>query len=273
MNRCHLNVLPHLFIILSSLFLPSSAQAAQWRMMVGGHDFIVYQANSHTLGSGIGISFADTTESDISLFGRFNTYFDFDIDELDPDHIPIWFQSDFVAEGELVRLTETASISWFVEAFDKRNTVSSVEQQQKLMPGFDFSINGQRYKIGTKASAGYYALEIDDDVPKSRGYSRGDLRNSTSALSLQLYATVAFSEKAGVNLSAQQWHDGDDWLENQYHLTLNYDAADWITDSLLVIDIIHTEYNLDSYNDPQKLPILPWDRDTFVRVFLEYPLN
>ncbi|MGF1729534.1 hypothetical protein [Photobacterium kasasachensis] len=71
----------------------------------------------------------------MTLGGRINTYFDIDNDELDPDHIPIWFQSDFVAREVLADLTEQVAIDWFVGLDDRRNTVSSVEKQQNFMPG------------------------------------------------------------------------------------------------------------------------------------------
>ncbi|NBI52896.1 hypothetical protein EIZ48_09940 [Photobacterium alginatilyticum] len=272
-----------LLVIAFLLGYTTSAYAVNWRMTLGGHDFIVEQADSHTFGVGIGVLASHATSSNILLSGRINTYFDIDNDELDPDHIPIWFQSDFLVSGKLANLSEQLAMDWFVGLYDRRNTVSSIEKQHKLMPGIDVGLNAKAYEIGVKASAGYYFLEIDDDVPRTRGYERGGLRNETSAGSLQLYAGVGLGSSVDLHVFAQQWHDGDDWLENKLVVTFAYDANHWLKggwfgDGQLVLDIEHTEYNLAPYDnrladDPDYLPILPWDNDTFVRVFIDFPLS
>lgn len=271
-----------LFIFLLISATPT-AHAADWRMTLGGHDFIVEQADSHTFGVGIGVLAAHETGSNILLSGRVSTYFDVDNDELDPDHIPIWFQSDFLASGKLAELSERIAMKWFVGLDDRRNTVSSVEKQHKLMTGIDMGFYAKAYEIGVKASAGYYFLEIDDDVPRMRGYEWGGLRNETLAGSLQLYAGMGLGSCVDLHVFAQQWHDGDDWLENKFVVTFAYDANHWLKGGWfeggqLVLDIEHTEYNLAPYDnrltdDPDYLPILPWDNDTFVRVYIDFPLS
>lgn len=272
-----------LVFYLPFLCFASTVHAVEWRMTLGAHDFIVEQADSHTFGAGVGLFVSHTTESSVFLSGRINTYFDIDNDELDPDHIPIWFQSDFIAEGKLADLSERVFIDWFVGLDDRRNTVSSVEKLQKLMPGVNIGWNNQAYVIGVNTSVGYYFLEVDDDVPRNRGYGRGGLRNETSAASVQVYTRIDVGENADLSISAQQWHDGDDWLENKYVMAFTYNAKRWLEGSwfeggLLVFDIEHTEYNLDPYdnrpkNYPDYLPILPWDNDTFVRAYVDFPLN
>ena len=42
---------------------------------------------------------------------------------------------DFLASGKLVELSERIAMKWFLGLDDRRNTVSSVEKQHKLMPG------------------------------------------------------------------------------------------------------------------------------------------
>ncbi|WP_217696671.1 hypothetical protein [Photobacterium proteolyticum] len=252
-------------------------------MTLGGHDFIVEQADSHTFGVGIGVLASYETSTDILLSGRVNTYVDVDNDELDPDHIPVWFQSEFLVNGELTELSDRAAIDWFVGLDDRRNTVSSVEKQHKLMPGIDIGWSSPVYDAGVKASAGYYFLEIDDDVPRTRGYDRGGLRNETSAGSLQLYAGIELGSSVNLYAFAQQWHDGDDWLENKFVMTFAYNANHWLKGGWfeggqLVLDIEHTEYNLAPYDnrladDPDYLPVLPWDNDTFVSVHIDFPLS
>jgi len=68
------------------------------------------------------------TESGLELSGYANVYFDRDKDKLDPDHIPIWFQTAFLTEGLLQRFSSTTNMHWLVYLRGKRNTVSSVEK-------------------------------------------------------------------------------------------------------------------------------------------------
>lgn len=147
-------------------------------MTMGGHDFIVDQADSHTFGAGVGFYVSNSAKSDIFL---------------------------------------------------------------------DIGFDAQSYTEGATGSAGYYYFEIDDDVPETRGYGRNDLENKTSAASVQVYTRIDVSQNVELRLSAQQWHDGDSWLEG----------------SQFIVDIEHTKYNLDPYDNISKnsldyQPILPW---------------
>lgn len=56
---------------------------------------------------------------------------------------------------------------------------------------------------------------------------------------------VDFTPKFDLNLAAQTWNDGDQWLENQYRLTLSYDTDYWEKGSQWLLYVEHTEYNLD----------------------------
>ncbi len=97
------------------------------------------------------------------------------------------------------------------------------------MPGVNIGWNNQAYVIGVNASVGgYYFLEVDDDVPRNRGYGRGGLRNETSAASVQVYTRIDVGENADLSISAQQWHDGNDWLENKYVMAFTYNAKRWL---------------------------------------------
>lgn len=146
------------------------------------------------------------------------------------------------------------------------------------MPGLDIGFDAQSYTVGATGSAGYYYFEIDDDVPETRGYGRNDLENKTSAVSVQAYTRIDVSQNVEFRLSAQQWHDGDSWLENKYLMAFAYNIHSWLEGSQFIVDIEHTKYNLDPYgniskNSPDYQPILPWDNDTFVRAYIDLPLN
>ncbi|PHQ76665.1 MAG: hypothetical protein COB74_01215 [Shewanella sp.] len=263
-------------VLCLSLASTFSAKALDWRIAFGAHDIIVEQADSDTLGVGATFSLSHLTQSNILLIGSVDVFVDHDKDKLDPDHIPIWFSSNFRVKGELLRLSADSAFQWEVEASSRRNTVSSVEKQLKLFPGIGYEYDTKNFFAAVKVGAGYYFLEIDDDVPRMRGYDRGDFQNQTGAYTLA--ADTRFSLGSSFELSAaiQHWNDGSEWLENRYSVALNYAANTWVEDSVFVVSVEHTEYNLDPYakvavDDPDYLPILPWDKDTLVRVYIDMP--
>ncbi|AQS37928.1 hypothetical protein Sps_02776 [Shewanella psychrophila] len=267
-------------LILSVLCVSSvstfSAQALDWRIAFGGHDIIVEQADSHTLGAGATFSLSHLMQSNILLTGSLDVFVDHDKDKLDPDHIPIWFSSNFMVKGELLRLSHDSSLQWEVEANSRRNTVSSVEKQLKLFPSISYEYDTEAFFAGVKAGVGYYSLEIDDDVPRMRGYDRGDFQNKTGAYTLAADTRLALGSSFDLSAKIQHWNDGNEWLENRYSVALNYDSNTWVKGSLFVVSVEHTEYNLDPYakvalDDSDYLPILPWDNDTLVRVYIDMP--
>ncbi|QFU24303.1 hypothetical protein FM038_020555 [Shewanella eurypsychrophilus] len=272
-----LKIKPLLFPV-ACLSLASSfnAQALDWRIAFGGHDIIVEQADSHTLGVGAALSLAHLTESNILLTGSIDVFIDHDKDKLDPDHIPLWFDSEFLATGPLFEISETSHLNWEVEIADRRNTVSSVEKQFKVMPALGYAFNTSAFDVAAKVGAGLYFLEIDDDVPRMRGYDREDFQNKTGAYTLAVDTRISLGSSFDFSAKIQHWSDGSEWLENRYGMVLSYDSNSWVEDSVFVMSVEHTEYNLDPYakvplDDPDYLPILPWNNDSLVRVYIDMP--
>lgn len=254
----------------------SAEEQTQWHYSLGIHDFVVDEENSHTFGANMSLYIAHQTASDIQLSALLDVYLDVDVDDLDPDHIPVWFKSDYAAIGELYRVNPAFFLGWQVDLQGKRNTVSSVEKQIKLFPALTANYQGQRMLAQLKAGAGYYFMEIDDDVPRTRGYDRGDFGNDGLAYTAMGSFGLDITPKLHMNIAAQTWHDGDAWLEDQYRFDLTYQTNFWAEHSQWVLDIEHTQYNLDHYakvdvNSPDYLPILPWDNDTLVRLSLIVP--
>lgn len=263
------------FAITASLSVAPVA-ALDWRFGVGGHDYYVDQADSHTLGAGVKIALSHLTESEIKLTGELNVFVDNDVDELDPDHIPVWFSSYYSAGGDLVSFSEYSSLFWDVSLSGKRNTVSSVEKQVQLFPALGYAYQRASFNADLKLGGGYYFLEIDDDVPRMRGYDRDDFQNKTGAYTLAVGVGFDMAERFDLTLAVQQWHDGSDWLENQLQANLSYDADHWSEKSKLIFSVKYNEYNLDPYakvptNDPDYLPILPWNKDLLVRLYFDMP--
>jgi hypothetical protein len=70
-----------------------------------------------------------------------------------------------------------------------------------------------------QASAGWFFLEIDDDVPKARGYvreERGAFRNSTLGYSLAADLTLKLGSSFRPTARRGQWWDSHDWVETHY---------------------------------------------------------
>lgn len=256
--------------------MSSSVQALDWRLGIGGHDYYVDEADSHTFGAQVHLSLEYMTQRDILLSGKLNIYIDNDVDELDPDHIPIWFSSEYAAEGELFRFSPSSLINWDITVGGKRNTVSSVEKQLKFFPTIGYQYHTDPFSAGIKVGPGYYFLEIDDDVPRTRGYDREDFQNKTGAYTVSATTNSKIGSSFDLGLSLQHWNDGSAWLENEAEATLSYDANEWRDNSLLIVSLKYTEYNLDPYardaiDDPDYLPILPWNKDLLVQVSFNMP--
>lgn len=264
-------------LVCLALCLSSALQAeeqTQWHYSLGSHDFVV--EDSHTLGVNASLLLEHKTQSDILLTAALDAYIDVDVDKLDPDHIPVWFKSAYAASGELYRVNPAFSFGWQFDLQGKRNTVSSVEKQAKVFPGLTANFDGQALQAQLKAGAGYYYLEIDDDVPRTRGYDRGDFGNGTFAYTFMGSVGANVTPKLHMQVAAQTWQDEDQWLENQYRFELSYQTDFWRPNSVLMLSAEYTQYNLDHYakvdvNSAEYLPILPWDSDTLVRLSLVVP--
>ncbi|MCT7948042.1 hypothetical protein Q4Q49_18685 [Shewanella sp. SP1S1-7] len=264
-------------IISTTLCIPFAVVAeeqTQWHYSLGGHDFAVQ--DSHTLGVNVSLLIDHKTQNNISFAALIDAYVDVDVDKLDPDHIPLWFKSDYSIGSELYRLSSEYSFDWQFDLQGKRNTVSSVEKQIKVFPGIAANFEGQQLQAQLKVGAGYYSLEIDDDVPRTRGYDRGDFGNDGFAYSFMGRLGVDLTDKLHMQVAVQTWQDSEQWLENQYRLELIYQTDFLGFGDQLVLYTEHTQYNLDNYakmdvNSTGYLPILPWDNDTLVRLSLIIP--
>ena len=271
--KLYLSVLMVLYFCLCA----ADSHAKDRSIAFGVHNLIVHDSlsdekDSSTYGVGIEFYGNSTTKSGIEISHSLGIFIDHDRDKLDPDHIPVWFTFDIEARGKSHELSENIKLNWILDIYSKRNTVSSIEQQYLLFPGVGISSDTGKYTFGTKINAGYYFLEMDDDVPRIRGYKRGELINRTYACSIMVKAGISFSDAFDFNVEAQTWADKDVWLEHRYNLSLSYDSDAWLQDSIFKISIEHKRYNLDPYSlidkdDRGYVPILPWDNDTFIRAY------
>lgn len=244
----------------------SASTAADWRYWVGVHDFIVDEVDSHTYGLGGGIQGDERTDSGRHYFGSLDLYWDHDQDDLDPDHIPIWWQLHAGTDGELWRASPVVHVDWTADLDTRVNTVSSVERQIEVLPALVARYDGETLAASFKAGIGYWFLEIDDDAPKERGYVRDDLRNTTLAGSLAADASIKLGSWKLVGW-AQEWWDDETWLHARYAAELHFDLKGGSKHSEVVLDTEVNQYNLDVYRVAGAVPILPWDDDLFVRLY------
>jgi len=253
-----------------SLFLltltAGTGHATDWRYLIGIHDFVVDDVDSHTYGIAAGLSGDKRTGTGRHFFGDLDVFWDHDQDHLDPDHIPIWWQLHMGSDGELWKFSPGFHVDWTADFNTRTNTVSSVERQIEVLPALAARFDSDALHASIKAGFGYWFLEIDDDAPKERGYVRDDLRNTTFAESL----AADGSFKVGTSLKlvgrAKAWWDNDEWLETQYVGEARLAVDRGMGRSEIVLDAEVHEYNLEIYNKPGLSPIVPWDDDVLIRV-------
>lgn len=250
------------------LTLAGAAQAGDWHYSVGLHDFSVPQVDSDTFGINGRAALDRHNASGRHYFGAIDVLIDRDKDHLDPDHIPVWWELYAGTDGSWWESGD-ARLGWLVDVDTRSNTASSVERRIVALPSLVGGYDNGHFRASVKTGAGWFFLEIDDDVPKSRGYVRDDLRNSRLAYSVSGDATVRVGDSWSVSGSAQEWWDSHGSLQTEFTAALRFNAYRWHKGSELVFDADYNEYNLDPYQSPGLPPILPWDHDLMFRVMLD----
>lgn len=240
-----------------------AGETADWRYSFGVHDFAVPDVDSHTYGLDAGASVDERTAAGRHLFGSLDLFVDHDKDDLDPDHIPIWWKVHVGSDGDFWKAAAKMHVGWTADINTRMNTVSSVEREITAFPALVAGYDGDVFRASLHAGAGWFFLEIDDDVPKTRGYDRSDFRNSTLAYELAADTALRIGASWAVSAQALEWWDSDEWLQTQYKAGLQVETG---RDTKFELSAEVNEYNLDVHNRAGALPILPWDDDLFIRV-------
>jgi hypothetical protein len=243
----------------------------EWKYWVGVHDFEVSDVDSSTYGGFGGASFDKQTKRGRHLFGSVDLFVDIDKDDLDPDHIPIRWDVHVGTDGTLWKGVRT-QVDWTANFDTRMNTVSSVEREMTALPAVVGRYAGGVLSSSLKAGAGWFFLEIDDDVPKTRGYDRSDFRNSTFGYSVAADVAIKLGACCKVDGQAQEWWDDSGWLQTQFGAALHVDASGWKKDSEFLLSADAYEYNLDVYQRPGEPTILPWDNDLLIRLSFRTPM-
>lgn len=242
-----------------------AADADERQYWIGVHDFAVPDVDSHTYGVSGGVSIDKQTKTGAHLVGSVDLFVDHDKDELDPDHIPIRWDVHLGSDAELWQGARM-HVGWTGDVNTRMNTVSSVEREITALPAIAAWYDGDHVRTSLKTGGGWFFLEIDDDVPKTRGYDRSDFRNSTIGYQVAADLAIRLGACCKVYGQAQQWWDSHDWLQRQYQGALHINAGYWRKDSEFVLSAESYEYNIHVYERPGELPILPWDNDLLIRL-------
>jgi hypothetical protein len=249
--------------------MPGMADTVDWRYWVGLHDFVVPDVSSDTYGADSGVSVDKRTETGRHYVGSLDVLVDIDQDELDPDHIPVWWMLHVGTDGKLWQLGRDGWIGWTADINTRINTVSSIERQIKALPAIVLAYGGQSLQASLKAGIGYFFQEIDDDAPRLRGFDRSGLRETGAAASLGASASARLGSTWKLSGMAQEWWDKDDWLELEYGVELHCDVSRWAKGdgSELVLGAEVHEYNLDIYpHSPGGDAVLGWNDDLLIRL-------
>ncbi|HKQ16316.1 MAG TPA: hypothetical protein VJT80_23055 [Steroidobacteraceae bacterium] len=268
--------LPFAALLLTAAAATSQAEDA-WRYSVGIHDFAVPDENSDTYGINGGVSVDKHTGSGRHVYGSAVIYVDYDQDDLDPSRYPIWWQVHLGTDGDFWK-SERTRLGWNADLNTRMNTASSIEREMTAMPALVAAYDSNVFGASAQASAGWFFLEIDDDVPKEQGYvreDRGAFRNSTLGYSLAADMTLKLGSTFSASGEAQEWWDSHDWLQTRYKVALRMATGQSHGQtSEFVLSADFSEYNLDPYFRPEVgVPIMPWDNDVLIRLSFDTAWN
>lgn len=236
----------------------------------GVHDFVVDE-KFHTLGVNAGIYMMHTGENGIHQLVSFEAFVDYDKEELDPDHIPVWFRADYELDKVLVEINEYFNIKGVYDFNWKMNTVSSIEQYLKAGVGLGFNYHTSPVSFGFKVLGGTYYLELDDDVPEENGYNRDDLTDDFQrAYAYVVSVDTRFSKNLSAGVEYGEWHNNEDWLERFFELKVKYDTVFLNKESSIQLSVESTTYNLASL-ERNNVAILPWNDDMLIKLSVHIP--
>ena len=276
-------------LLISTLLMSHSLSAFDIDLSAGAHDFVVSNISndtpndgisagtSHTLGLNIGIIANHTTPSNIHLMAKAEAFWDRDKDHLDPDHIPIWFNFIISADGPMYTINIYNHFKWYVLMDNKQNTVSCIERQvrQHVGAGYEFNYNG--FTFDTNVYMGFYYIEMDDDTPVARGYTRQDTDDGEASNIFELKMAYKLNKNFTLSGYAKQYSANArlQHLERDYELLVRYKNLDFLAkNSSLNFEIKHSKYNLDRFfRDPPGIAILPFDNDTLIQASVTLPLK
>jgi hypothetical protein len=248
------------------LLAPGVAAAAQWKYSLGVHNMEVRDVDSSTYGISGHAEVDDTTAVGKHRFASFDVYLDHDEDHLDPDHIPVWWETNLGVDSKFWTGSRDLFLGWVVDLDTRMNTVSSIERQVHLLPAVTAGFAGDSVQASVRTGVGYSFLEIDDDAPRLRGYDRTNLRETTRAGAVAVDLSFQIGSSWQVFGHGEEWHDSDDWIQTQFVAGFRVAADRWGKGSQVAFSVESNEYNLDRYSTPGLPAVLGWDDDVMYKL-------
>lgn len=244
--------------------------ADNWKYRVGLTAFDV--ADSATFGIGCGVKGDYTSGHGIRLELKATVIAEDDRDNLDSDHIPVWFKNRFRAEKQLMAFSPSLQLDAVLDFDHKMNTVSSIEQSAMLIPGLKILLHSKKLEFYAKFGAGGYYLEIDDDLPEEYSdYRREDLGNGEFALLQEYRAAFVLNDALSFSFRYKDYRDTDwELLESGKKFEIAYVAS---PGRRFVLEAEKTHYNLDQFArsaGDNGLAVLPFDEDVFYQAYVEF---
>jgi hypothetical protein len=241
-------------------------EAAEWTYALGVHNMEVRDVSSSTYGIGGHAEVDDITGAGRHRYASFDVYWDHDQDHLDPDHIPVWWETNLGIGDKFWEGSSSLFAGWDVNLDTRMNTVSSIERQVHLLPAVVGGFAGNSVDASLKAGIGYNFLEVDDDAPRLRGYDRTNLRQTTSAGAVAADVAFRIGSSWQVFGHGEEWRESDDWIQTQYFAGFRVATDHWAKGSQVAFSVELNEYNLDRYSTPGLPAPLGWDDDLMYKL-------
>jgi hypothetical protein len=222
--------------------------------------------SSSTYGIGGHAEVDDVTEAGRHRFASFDVYLDHDEDHLDPDHIPVWWETNLGVADKFWEGSRKMFIGWDTVLDTRMNTVSSIERQVHLLPAIVGGFAGDSVDASLRAGIGYNFVEIDDDAPRLRGYDRTNLRQTTSAGAVAADLAFRVGSSWQVFGHGEEWRDSDAWIQTQFLTGFRVATDRWGQGSQVAFSVEYNEYNLDRYSTPGLPAVLGWDDDLMYKL-------
>jgi len=278
-----------LSILLSSLLLSSIVSAVDFEASLGVHDFVVSDikndvptdginsGTSHTIGINAAIYVKHETTNHIKFLAKAEAFLDHDKDHLDSDHIPIWFDFLLDINGPMYAINDKNILKWYILMDNRQNTVSCVEREVRQHLGIGYEYKNTTFTLDLNAYAGFYYIEIDDDTPVARGYTRQDTDDGEASNIIELKAEYDFNKDWSLYGYYKRYsaNAGMEHLEDNAQLLLSYKNGTFLMEgSTLNLKVKYVKYNLDRfYRADVGVPILPFDNDTLIQAYVTLPIN
>ena len=278
-----------LSFLVSVILFSSISSALDFEASVGVHDFMVSDikndvaadgissGTSNTLGVNAAIYVSHQTKNNIKFLAKAEAFLDRDKDHLDPDHIPVWFDFLLDVNGPIYTLSDRSSFKWYILMDNKQNTVSCIEREvrQHIGAGYEYTNGG--LTLDFNLYAGFYYIELDDDTPYARGYTRQDTDDGEASNVIEFEAKYNFNKNWSLygNIKRYAANTGGERLEDNIETLLTYKGSDFLSDGATVnLKVKYTQYDFDRFYRPEiGVPILPFDNDTLIQAYVTLPIS